>query len=173
MRILVAMIVLLGVLVISGCQPVLDNAGEYIDLEETPAYLKITGSPGGTLTPPGKIDLPMSETPERLPPSEPTAPLSGEVPQGLLDAIFKDVAALTGAAQEEISVIQAQAVVWGDGSLGCPQPGMEYAQSLVNGYWVVLEVEGKPYDYRATSKANFFLCQRGTPPVSPGIAPNT
>jgi hypothetical protein len=169
MRLLLAMVVLIGVMVSSGCQPDSSKAGEPTQLEASPTSTQMTELPAGVITPPGKIELPMSQTPT----SDPTPPVTGEVPAGILDAIFKDVAGRTGAALEDITVIQAQAVVWGDGSLGCPQPGMEYTQVLVNGYWVVLEVDGKPYDYRATSRGSFFLCEGGSSPVSPGSSPDS
>ncbi len=56
--------------------------------------------------------------------------------------------------RREITVTRAEAVVWNDGSLGCPKPGEFYIQMLINGYWVVLEVEGIEYDYRVSDKGS-------------------
>jgi hypothetical protein len=91
----------------------------------------------------------------------------GEVPQALLDEIIADLAERAGVERAAVQVVRAEQVVWPDGSLGCPQPGMVYTQALVNGYHVVLEHGGKSYDYRATASGSFFLCENslnlGTP----------
>jgi hypothetical protein len=42
-----------------------------------------------------------------------------------------------------IRVVDVQAVVWPDTSLGCPQPDQLYSQMLVNGYRIVLEAAGE------------------------------
>lgn len=49
------------------------------------------------------------------------------------------------AAAGGIEVIQVDAVDWPDSSLGCPQPGMMYAQMIVSGYKVVLSTGGATY----------------------------
>ncbi len=46
---------------------------------------------------------------------------------------------------EEIKVASWEAVDWPDTSLGCPEPGMMYAQVIVPGYLVVLEFRGDLY----------------------------
>ena len=105
--------------------------------------------------------------PERIDDSDRApAPVTGEVPPGLLDAIKADLAGREEAAVGDIRVVRAQAVVWRDGSLGCPEPGMMYTQALVDGYWVVLALHGKEWDYRAGSREHFMLCERkGKPPL--------
>ena len=57
--------------------------------------------------------------------------------------------------------MSAQAVTWNDGSLGCPEPGQAYTQALVDGYQVVLEVDGDRYDYRVGNGASVKLCDGG------------
>jgi hypothetical protein len=96
--------------------------------------------------------------PERVPFSEETM-TRGEVPEELLQDIINDLVARTGADPESIEVQRAEAVVWRDGSLGCPRPGMMYTQALVDGYWVVLGYDGEAYDYRANSGGYFALCE--------------
>jgi hypothetical protein len=63
-------------------------------------------------------------------------------------------------------VIRDQAVTWSDGSLGCPQPGVFYTQALVPGYWVVLQVGDQEYDYRASERGHFVLCEGGGLPFT-------
>jgi hypothetical protein len=92
--------------------------------------------------------------------------VTGEVPSDILDAILADAAGRSGAAAADIAVLRGEAVLWNDGSLGCPQPGEFYTQALVSGYWVVLEAGGRQFDYRVTERGGFFLCENPRPPVS-------
>jgi hypothetical protein len=115
----------------------------------------------------------MTKMPERVPPTEEITPVTGEVPIELLDSILRDLAGQTGAALEKITVIQAQAMVWNDGSLGCAKPGEFYTQALVNGYWIILEVDGQKYDYRAADTGYFFLCENSLPPISSPATPSS
>ncbi len=98
-----------------------------------------------------------------LVPGVPTLPpggmlSDGEAPASLLAEIKADVVERAGVEESAITVVRSQAVTWSDGSLGCPQPGMNYTQALVDGYWVVLEADGVFYDYRATARGSFTLC---------------
>jgi hypothetical protein len=71
-------------------------------------------------------------------------------------------------ALEAITITRAEAIVWNDGSLGCPQPGEVYTQATVPGYWIVLEVNGRAYDYHAAENGYFILCQNSQP-LSPPV----
>jgi hypothetical protein len=94
-------------------------------------------------------------------PAEETPPVKGEVPQGILDPILKEAAALAKVAREKLVIVRAEPVVWNDGSLGCPEPGMMYTQALINGYWVVIEAAGQTYDFRVGRGGSFRLCPPG------------
>lgn len=94
-------------------------------------------------------------------------PVSSEVPDEIMSELIAELVERTGAEQADIQVVRADAVVWNDGSLGCPKPGEFYIQMLINGYWVVLEVQGMEYDYRVSDKGNFTLCEgENMPPVN-------
>jgi hypothetical protein len=92
--------------------------------------------------------------------------VKSEVPKGILDPILKEAASLASVAREQLVIVRAESVVWNDGSLGCPEPGMEYTQALVNGYWVVIKAAGQTYDFRVGRNGSFRLCPvgRGRPP---------
>ena len=113
-----------------------------------------------------------SEKVEPVPPStsptatEKTPPVKDEVPQRILDPILKEAATLAKVPREKLVIVHAQSVVWNDGSLGCPEPGMMYTQALVNGYWVVIQGAGQTYDFRVDGRGRFQLCPagRGRPP---------
>jgi len=148
-----------------------------------------TQTPGGGETP-APIEIPAEETPDRsdLRPTQPlpggletveiptAIPATGEVPEGILSEIISDLVERSGSERADIQLVRAEAAVWDDGSLGCPEPGEFYIQILINGYWVVLEVEGVVYDYRVTDKGSFKMCKSGNPmleftPVMP-VAPH-
>ena len=60
---------------------------------------------------------------------------------------------------ERVTVLGSDPVVWPDASLGCPQPGMQYAQVPVDGARIRLEVDGESYDYHAGGdRPEPFLC---------------
>ena len=95
--------------------------------------------------------------------------VKGEVPQAILEAILKEVAALAQVGPDQVAIAHAESVVWSDGSLGCSEPGMAYTQALVKGYWVIVEAAGKKYDFRVGSGGTFRLCPpgQGKPPSPP------
>jgi hypothetical protein len=106
--------------------------------------------------------------PERVPVTTPS-PVTGEVPSRILNAIVADLADRLRVAPPQIEITRAESVIWNDGSLGCPEPGMSYTQAQVRGYWVVLEYDGQSFDYRATEGGFFRLCQNPEllPPSTP------
>ena len=92
--------------------------------------------------------------------------MKGEVPQAILEPILKEATALAKVGRDQLVVVRAESVVWNDGSLGCPEPGMMYTQALVNGYWILIEAAGRTYDFRVGSGGSFRLCPvgQGHPP---------
>ena len=168
--------ILLGTaLLLAGCagsfsdQPDLASPGS-VDKEADPVPVDPRETPAGET--PDRSDLRLVETPppglERVE-ITPPEPILGEVPAEILAALIADVLERSNAEQEAVQVTRAEAVVWNDGALGCPQPGEMYIQVLINGYWVVLEVEGVVYDYRVSDKGSFKLCNGGgLLPVLPG-----
>jgi len=95
--------------------------------------------------------------------------VKGEVPQAILEAILKEVAALARVGPEQVAIARAESVVCSDGSLGCPEPGMMYTQALVNGYWVGDRCGRPELRLRVDSRGNFRLCPpgQGHPPSQP------
>ncbi len=97
-------------------------------------------------------------------PSESAHDVTGEVPSGLLDEIRAEAAERLGVPVEDIAVRRAEAVVWNDGSLGCPVPGEMYTQALEPGYHVIIEAGDEQLDYRATERGFVKLCEAEGPP---------
>jgi hypothetical protein len=84
-----------------------------------------------------------------------------------MDPILEEAALLAKIRRDDLVIVRAESVVWNDGSLGCPEPGMEYTQALVNGYWVVISGANQTYDFRVSRDGSFRLCPagRGRPPL--------
>lgn len=78
-------------------------------------------------------------------------------PQDLAVAALAKQLSISPAA---ITVRSVESVDWPDASLGCPQPGMMYAQVITPGYRVILEAKGKRYEYHAGT-SNVILCNKG------------
>jgi hypothetical protein len=166
-------------LLASACAPAAQNGAD--ELNGTPSIQEpaATETPADTATPPSR-ELPTIRAPELIPvptgaaitPGDPLSPgnlyppVTGEAPASLLEDIRTDLAQRSGADREDMLVIRDQAVIWSDGSLGCPQPGVFYTQALVPGYWVVLQVGEVEYDYRASDRGYFVLCEGGGLPFS-------
>ena len=58
-----------------------------------------------------------------------------------------------------IEVVEASPVVWPDGSLGCPEPGMMYTQVTVEGIRIILRAQGQEYNYHGGGNRDPFLCE--------------
>jgi hypothetical protein len=77
----------------------------------------------------------------------------------LVAAARSDLAQRLGIAAEGIQVVSVEYIEWEDSSLGCPQPGMMYADVITPGYRIVLSAGGREYDYR-TSLRDITLCKQ-------------
>ncbi len=115
-----------------------------------------TSAPSATPVPSA---TPMPEQPSLRPGKTPQletvepSPTPGviEMPGRLMDILQADLVERFGSLPENLTVVSAEAVVWNDGSLGCPKPGVFYIQSMVDGYHVVLRSGETTYDYHIGS----------------------
>jgi WD40 repeat protein len=58
-----------------------------------------------------------------------------------------------------------------DASLGCPQPGLSYAQVVTGGFQFVLTYNGTTYDYRVSNDQTIvILCSSSAAPTPTGLA---
>ena len=89
-----------------------------------------------------------------------SAPGPDGIPDAVWAAILADLERQTGAPSDP-EVVSAEAMTWNDGSLGCPEAGQAYTQALVDGYHVILELDGERYDYRVGNDASVKLCDGG------------
>jgi hypothetical protein len=81
----------------------------------------------------------------------------------------EDLAQQLNLAPDDIQLISVEEVDWSDTSLGCPQPGMMYAQVITPGFRVILEAGGQRYEYHTDTGRFVVLCEKGKPS---GVAPS-
>jgi hypothetical protein len=84
----------------------------------------------------------------------------------------QDLAGRLGVPIEDIELVQFEAVVWPDSSLGCPEPGMVYAQVLTQGFLIILMAGDEEYEYHASKSTEVVYCENPSPPV-PGTPGDT
>ena len=87
--------------------------------------------------------------------------MTGQVPTHLMDQVFAHAVSHTGVSASTMTVLRAESVTWPDGSLGCPEPGVQYTQALVPGYWVEIAVGDETLDYRLSEQGGMKLCETG------------
>jgi hypothetical protein len=109
----------------------------------------------------GRPSFEMSPPFQTVPPT--ASPVTGEVPEAIMAQARSDLAKLTGLDPATFTTVRAEQVVWADGSLGCPVPGVLYIQVVTPGYWIQLEAGGKTYDYRSTNAGPVRRCDLATP----------
>jgi hypothetical protein len=70
------------------------------------------------------------------------------------------LAAQLDLPSEQVTLLGSEPVQWRDTSLGCPQPGMMYAQVIVPGYRLLLRAEGREYEAHTDQRGNkILICQ--------------
>ena len=96
-------------------------------------------------------------------PTEGSQPMLPQVSEAIVD-----LAGRLGVAPQQLEVVSVEAVVWPDGSLGCPQPGMLYPQVVQDGMRIRLAVAGVIYEYHSGERRAPFLCSNPAEPAPPG-----
>lgn len=89
----------------------------------------------------------------------PTSGVTGEVPQAFVDAVLAHASESTGSPASAFEILRAEEHEWPDGSLGCPEPDTVYPQVITPGYQLVLELDGREFDYRLDDTGFFRLCE--------------
>lgn len=88
----------------------------------------------------------------------PTVQAQGGDPDG--DLLQRAVLYLADQLKTEIRVIDGYSYApetFGDGSLGCPQPGVSYMQAIVEGYKYTITYQQKTYDVRMSKDGSMIL----------------
>lgn len=77
----------------------------------------------------------------------------------LVNHALVDLAGRLRIDPAEVEVVEVKAVVWPDGSLGCPQPDMAYVQVQEEGSLIRLRAGKSLYDYHSGGGRDPFLCE--------------
>lgn len=130
-----------------------------------------TAEPAGSPSPSSPLTRMVPESTAAPSPSD--APASSvTAPETHLEAIRADLDG-RGVAGNQALVTEAQQVTWSDGSLGCGEPGVSYTQAQIEGWRIVVVVDGTSYDYRFGKDATPTLCERPTVPSVSMSNPNS
>jgi hypothetical protein len=92
-------------------------------------------------------------------PGNPGTSNGASLPASIIDPIVADAAAGGGVDPSAVKIVTAETRTYGDSSLGCPRPGEMYTQAVVDGYQVVVEVNGTQLDYRGSGPGRFRVCE--------------
>jgi hypothetical protein len=77
---------------------------------------------------------------------------------GTADPRLTAIASDLGIPVDEIDVLRDEPRQWPDASLGCPQPGMVYADVITPGSLLVVSAGGKQIEYHADAQGNVARC---------------
>jgi hypothetical protein len=94
----------------------------------------------------------MTKTPPKPPPP-------GSTENQLVVFAREDLAKRLGIPVEQIELITMESVTWPDGSLGCPEPGVEYIQVQREGTLIRLRADKHIYQYHSGGGRPPFLCE--------------
>ena len=84
--------------------------------------------------------------------ARPSGPTEFEVALELLAANY--LAGKLGVGANELTLVRSSATEWSDASLGCPKPGMMYAQVITPGYEITFEHQGTNYAVHSNGDAS-------------------
>jgi hypothetical protein len=93
-----------------------------------------------------------------------TVPPEGVIqPSPVLQQAIAAAARETGVAESAVQVLRAEQVDWPDASLGCPRPGVAYAQVVTPGWRIVLRAAQRIFVYHADMQGRLVLCDQALP----------
>jgi hypothetical protein len=102
---------------------------------------------------PSPVERPAVQTPAALSGST-RAPAASPAPPAdqLVQTAIAAAATHMGVLPPQVVLVSVTPREWPDRSLGCPRPGMGYAQSVTPGYVIILEAAGKQIVYHTDDR---------------------
>jgi hypothetical protein len=82
--------------------------------------------------------------------------------QPLVSKAVADLMTRLAVPATAVTVVSVEKKQWPDSSIGCPKPGQAYLTVIVPGYQIILEVNGKKFDYHAADSGDVLLCENQT-----------
>lgn len=101
--------------------------------------------------------LTFQETP--MPPGTSIQPPFDAHLSAVVEMARADLSRRLSVAPADVTLVEVRSVIWPDGGLGCPRPGMVYPQVQVEGLLIRLRVAGRGYDYHSGGNRAPFLCE--------------
>lgn len=83
---------------------------------------------------------------------------SPENSEKMVAAVKKDLSHRLSINTDSISVEKIETVNWSNTGLGCPEPGVMYAQVITPGFLIELKAKNKLYEYHTDRKRLIVLC---------------
>ncbi|MEO8019478.1 MAG: hypothetical protein ABI769_16830 [Pseudomonadota bacterium] len=80
------------------------------------------------------------------------------IPREVRRAVVSDAARRFRVAESAVVLVHAEQMTWSDGSLGCPEPGQMYTQSVVPGFRVVARTVEGEFLYHTDSRGKVLVC---------------
>jgi hypothetical protein len=93
----------------------------------------------------------------------------GQRLEALIAQSRNDLASRLQIDPAKITVVEARQVRWPDSSTGCPEPGFEYMQTLVEGALIRLTALDQTYQYHAGPVGDAVLCEHPSPVDPPSL----
>jgi hypothetical protein len=91
-----------------------------------------------------------------IPPGTPMPPDSTQAK--LIADAKADLVTRANVSADAIRVVSIEPAEWHDASLGCPKIGVFYIQVITPGYKIILEAQGKQYEYH-TGDSRVVYCE--------------
>jgi len=120
-----------------------------------PASLRLLHR-GAATAPPVVLDVPEG--------AAPIAPPAGQIqPSPALQQAIATAARETGVPESSVQALRAEQTEWPDASLGCPRPGVAYAQVITPGWRIVVRAAERIFVYHADMQGRLVLCDQAFP----------
>ena len=105
--------------------------------------------------------------PTRLAEPTQTLPSPTSSPAGLepmIKTARRDLASRLFVSIDQVSLLRVSQVNWANSGLGCPEPGLVYAQVITPGFLIILSSGQKEYEYHAGQDQHAFFCKNPEKP---------
>ena len=161
--------VIIGFVILVGCSPAMQD-----DLDISVATILAGEQPLGIETTleavPDSSQTPAEEAPDMETNAQPPTSVGAGL-EALITLAVDDLAEHLDITTAEITLVSAEAVVWPDASLGCPQPDMLYRQVPEDGALIILLVGEREYAYHSGGGREPYLCEQEESVKHPQIKP--
>jgi heat shock protein HslJ len=150
----------------------------FSDASQSQTYSVHTGDDGNQMLlcednqPTNLADAGAGAAPQPSPSPAPGAVAPNPASRALADKARQMLVQELGVDASAVTLQRVEAVEWRDSSLGCPQPGMNYLQVITPGYLIVLEAQGRSYEYHTNKSDRVVRCDQPQAPAG-GAASDT